>query len=95
VAAVGATDQHSQVQLFMEGPFDKVITLVRVERHGEDVTIPSRSDLPPTPRTCPGRRWAGCSTPSATRPRVRSPAWGACTPRCTCRKSLTRRSANC
>ena len=24
VAAVGATDQHSQVQLFMEGPFDKV-----------------------------------------------------------------------
>ncbi len=40
LAAVGATDQHSQVQLFMEGPFDKVITFVRVERFGEDIEIP-------------------------------------------------------
>ena len=40
LAAVGATDQHSQVQLFMEGPFDKVITFVRLERFGEDVPIP-------------------------------------------------------
>ena len=54
VAAVGATDQHSQVQLFMEGPFDKVITLVRVERHGEDVTIPARSDLPSDVAYLPG-----------------------------------------
>ena len=30
VAALGATDQHSQVQLFMEGPFDKTVTFVRV-----------------------------------------------------------------
>ena len=28
VGAVGATDQHSQVQLFMEGPYDKAITFV-------------------------------------------------------------------
>ncbi len=41
LAAVGATDQHSQVQLFMEGPFDKVITFIRVERFAEDVAIPS------------------------------------------------------
>jgi glucose-6-phosphate isomerase len=40
VAAVGATDQHSQVQLFMEGPFNKVITFVTVEDLGQDVTIP-------------------------------------------------------
>src|SRR3954468_11181019 len=40
VAAVGATDQHSQVQLFMEGPFDKVITFVTVEDLGIDVKIP-------------------------------------------------------
>jgi glucose-6-phosphate isomerase len=40
VAAVGVTDQHSQLQLFMEGPRDKVITFVRVEDHGADVTIP-------------------------------------------------------
>ena len=27
VRALGATDQHSQVQLYREGPFDKVITI--------------------------------------------------------------------
>jgi glucose-6-phosphate isomerase len=41
VAAVGATDQHSQVQLFMEGPFDKVITFVRLERFDADLPIPA------------------------------------------------------
>jgi glucose-6-phosphate isomerase len=46
IAAVGATDQHSQVQLFMEGPFDKVVTFVRIEDQGEEVHIPQRSDLP-------------------------------------------------
>ena len=46
VASVGATDQHSQVQLFMEGPFDKVVTFVRIEDPGEDVRIPHRPDLP-------------------------------------------------
>ncbi|MGE3617022.1 MAG: glucose-6-phosphate isomerase [Gemmatimonadales bacterium] len=46
LAAVGATDQHSQVQLFMEGPFDKVVTFVRVDDPGEDVRIPHRADLP-------------------------------------------------
>ena len=40
LAAVGATDQHSQVQLFMEGPFDKVITFIRLERFAEEVVIP-------------------------------------------------------
>jgi glucose-6-phosphate isomerase len=47
VAAVGATDQHSQVQLFMEGPFDKTITFLKLERHGEDVTIPSPAEPSP------------------------------------------------
>jgi len=46
VAAVGPTDQHSQVQLFMEGPYDKLITFVTVERLGEDVPIPGRDQLP-------------------------------------------------
>ena len=40
VAAVGATDQHSQVQLFMEGPFNKVITFMAVDDFGIDVPIP-------------------------------------------------------
>ena len=46
LGAVGATDQHSQVQLFMEGPFDKVVTFVRVEDPGEDIRIPHRNGLP-------------------------------------------------
>ncbi|HUF65619.1 MAG TPA: glucose-6-phosphate isomerase [Gemmatimonadaceae bacterium] len=40
IAAVGATDQHSQVQLFMEGPQDKVVTFVGVRRRQVDLTIP-------------------------------------------------------
>jgi glucose-6-phosphate isomerase len=40
VAALGATDQHSQVQLFMEGPADKTVTFVTaVDREG-DIEIP-------------------------------------------------------
>jgi glucose-6-phosphate isomerase len=54
VAAVGATDQHSQVQLFMEGPFDKVITFVRLEQVGDDLVIPPRPDLPPDLAYLPG-----------------------------------------
>ena len=38
--AVGTTDQHSQVQLYMEGPEDKVIEIVEVEDHARDLTIP-------------------------------------------------------
>jgi len=46
VGAIGATDQHSQVQLFMEGPYDKVVTFLAVEDHGEDLAIPARPGLP-------------------------------------------------
>jgi glucose-6-phosphate isomerase len=46
VAAVGATDQHSQVQLLMEGPFDKAITFLTVDDPGVDVPIPGRDGLP-------------------------------------------------
>lgn len=46
VAATGATDQHSQVQLYMEGPFDKVVTFVRIEHATEEITIPGRAGLP-------------------------------------------------
>ena len=40
LAALGATDQHSQVQLFMEGTPDKTITLISVPRSKPDVKIP-------------------------------------------------------
>ena len=37
--AVGATDQHSQIQLYNEGPFDKVVTFVNVETAQHDPLI--------------------------------------------------------
>ena len=40
VKALGATDQHSQVQLYMEGPFDKTITLLSPGAAPSDVEIP-------------------------------------------------------
>jgi glucose-6-phosphate isomerase len=40
IKALGTTDQHSQVQLYREGPHDKVIGLVEVEQFSQDVTIP-------------------------------------------------------
>lgn len=46
VASVGATDQHSQVQLFMEGPFDKVVTFLTVQNPGEDVPVPRADGMP-------------------------------------------------
>jgi glucose-6-phosphate isomerase len=41
VKAIGATDQHSQVQLYNDGPNDKVITFLKVENFHHQMTIPS------------------------------------------------------
>ncbi len=40
LGAVGTTDQHSQLQIYMEGPQDKVIEIVEVENHPRDLLIP-------------------------------------------------------
>src|SRR5690606_6030521 len=40
VKSLGATDQHSQVQLYMEGPFDKTITFVTERDRPVDLSIP-------------------------------------------------------
>jgi glucose-6-phosphate isomerase len=40
IKALGATDQHSQAQLYMEGPFDKIITFLEVENFAEELEIP-------------------------------------------------------
>ena len=42
VKALGVTDQHSQVQLYTEGPFDKIITFLGVEKFRSKVAIPLR-----------------------------------------------------
>ncbi|MFH1059589.1 MAG: glucose-6-phosphate isomerase [Pseudomonadota bacterium] len=41
VAAVGATDQHSQLQLYMEGPQDKLICFLTLANYGADLEIPA------------------------------------------------------
>jgi len=41
VAALGTTDQHSQVQLYMEGPNDKVFTFWSVKRPSQSGSIPA------------------------------------------------------
>jgi glucose-6-phosphate isomerase len=38
--AVGATDQHAQMQLFMEGPRDKLLTFIQVKEVEVDLQIP-------------------------------------------------------
>jgi glucose-6-phosphate isomerase len=40
VAAIGATDQHSQMQLYMEGPQDKLLCFVTLEDFGREIVIP-------------------------------------------------------
>ena len=40
VKSLGVTDQHSQVQLYTEGPFDKVVTFLAVENYRKTVDIP-------------------------------------------------------
>lgn len=40
IRAVGVTDQHSQVQLYVEGPFDKWFTLLAVDEPDHAVAIP-------------------------------------------------------
>lgn len=39
VKSLGVTDQHSQVQLYIEGPYDKVITFISVEKYGCEMPI--------------------------------------------------------
>ena len=40
IKALGATDQHSQLQLYMEGPKDKTICFLRAENFRQNLTIP-------------------------------------------------------
>lgn len=40
VKALGVTDQHSQIQLYNEGPNDKIINFIRVENFDIDLEIP-------------------------------------------------------
>jgi len=45
VKAVGVVDQHSQLQLYMEGPYDKVITFLTIKRFSKEVSIVEGNDI--------------------------------------------------
>ena len=40
IKALGTTDQHSQMQLYREGPHDKLVIFLETLKHPTDVTIP-------------------------------------------------------
>ena len=46
IKALGTTDQHSQVQLYREGPNDKVFIFLEVAKFGRDVKIPRVTGMP-------------------------------------------------
>lgn len=41
IRARGSADQHSHLQLYLEGPRDKVVLFLRVEDHGDSLTVPA------------------------------------------------------
>jgi len=45
ISALGATDQHSQLQLFKEGPNDKQILFIEVANHQQHLKIPSQTQI--------------------------------------------------
>ena len=40
IAALGATDQHSQIQLYNEGPVDKIVTFIEVDSFRKNFVVP-------------------------------------------------------
>ncbi len=57
VLALGATDQHSQVQLYAEGPQDKLVVFLTAEKFRRDLEIPASVD-DPSAGFLHGRRFA-------------------------------------
>lgn len=45
IASVGSTDQHSQIQLYNEGPNDKIITFIEADKFKNDIEIKASDDL--------------------------------------------------
>ena len=95
LAALGPVDQHSQVQLYLGGPRDKMFTVITVRR-GRGSAHGWR-----TRQAC--RRAGFCRQEhrrpgGGGRPRHRRDAWPRTAARCapfTCSGSTRRRSANC
>jgi len=48
VRSVGTVDQHSQMQLCLEGPFDKIVTFIQIQNFVKDEIIPENPELLPS-----------------------------------------------
>lgn len=55
VKALGVTDQHSQVQLYTDGPYDKTVTFLAVDRYRCEFSIPHAFDDAPNVAFLSGR----------------------------------------
>jgi glucose-6-phosphate isomerase len=44
VRAIGPADQHGQLQLYVEGPADKLVIFLRVEEHAGEIAVPESYD---------------------------------------------------
>lgn len=53
IASFGATDQHSQVQLFMEGPKDKLVIFIEVKNFKRDFKLENDFDTPSLTKLSP------------------------------------------
>jgi len=53
IPGYGATDQHSQVQLFMEGPQDKVMIMLQVEKFDNDYSLQNKLNSPRLQKLAP------------------------------------------
>ena len=40
VKSLGVIDQHSQIQLYNEGPFDKIVVFLEVEKYRKNIFVP-------------------------------------------------------
>lgn len=57
VKSLGVTDQHSQVQLYTEGPYDKVVTFLSLKKYACSMPIPHGCENIPTSLSSAGTPW--------------------------------------
>ena len=65
--AMGTVDQHSQLQLYLDGPADKMFTVIMGPSAGTGPLIDPDLRTIPLSRRCCGGTWAICSTPASAR----------------------------
>lgn len=56
IAALGATDQHSQIQLYNAGPNNKTVTFLKIAKFDKALKVPESADLLPGLKYLSGTR---------------------------------------